>query len=31
MSSIYEFEKYLTNKENIKIKIEKYGVAICPI
>jgi hypothetical protein len=31
MSSIYEFEKYLTNKENIKITIEKYGVAICPI
>ena len=31
MSSTYEFEKYLTNKENIKKTIEKYGVAICPI
>ena len=31
MSSLYEFEKYLTDKKNIKITIEKYGVAICPI
>lgn len=31
MTSSYEFEKYLTNNENIKTTIEKYGVAICPI
>ena len=31
MTITYEFEKYLTNKENIKKTIEKYGVAICPI
>lgn len=31
MTSSYEFEKYLTTKENIKKTIEKYGVAICPI
>lgn len=31
MSQLYEFEKYLTNKENIKKTIEKYGVAITPI
>ena len=31
MSTLYEFEKYLCNKENIKTTIEKYGVAISPI
>ena len=31
MSDLYEFEKYLTDMENIKKTIEKYGVAICPI
>tara|TARA_B100000795_G_scaffold270042_1_gene262138 strand:- start:5299 stop:6264 length:966 start_codon:yes stop_codon:yes gene_type:complete len=31
MYDVYEFEKYLTDMENIKKTIEKYGVAICPI
>ena len=31
MSFSYEFEKYLTDKENIKTTILKYGIAICPI
>ena len=31
MSFSYEFEKILTDQENIKKTIEKYGVAICPI
>ena len=31
MTIQYEFEKYLTDNENIKNTIEKYGVAICPI
>ena len=31
MSYSYEFEKYLTDIENIKETIQKYGVAICPI
>lgn len=26
----FEYEKYITNKENLKITIEKYGVAIIP-
>jgi len=30
-SFVYEYERYLCNKENIRETIEKYGVAICPI
>ena len=29
--TIYEYEKYLCNKETIKKTIDEYGVAICPI